>query len=182
MMDKITFDMDGAIKGIFLLILAVSGNFVAETMGCKTQQLLTENMFVKHVVLYLIIFFALGFTSEDNALPSKIAREALIVWMFFVMFTRMSLFFTMIVFLLLAFRYVINTYIEHYKQKSEKKNKKLIENLKNKGEIVVYVILLTLILGFSLYFRKQYNDWALKHKKWSTFKFIFGVRECKLHH
>ena len=28
------------ITGIFLLILAVSGNFVAETLGCKSQKLL----------------------------------------------------------------------------------------------------------------------------------------------
>ena len=37
-------DIEGLIKGIFLLILAVSGNFVAETLGCKSQKLLTENI------------------------------------------------------------------------------------------------------------------------------------------
>ncbi len=39
------------IKGIFLLILGVSGNFVAETLGCKTQKLLSENMFAKHFII-----------------------------------------------------------------------------------------------------------------------------------
>ena len=37
-------DSYNPIKGIFLLILAVSGNFVAETFGCRTQQFLRENM------------------------------------------------------------------------------------------------------------------------------------------
>ena len=32
-------NVDEAMKGIFLLILAVAGNFVAETLGCKTQKL-----------------------------------------------------------------------------------------------------------------------------------------------
>ena len=33
--------LDEAMKGIFLLILAVAGNFVAETLGCKSQKLLS---------------------------------------------------------------------------------------------------------------------------------------------
>ena len=58
--------MDEAMKGIFLLILAVAGNFVAETLGCKTQKLLSENMLAKQVVILLILYFAIDFTSKHN--------------------------------------------------------------------------------------------------------------------
>ena len=50
---------DSIIKGIFLLILAISGNFIGETLGCKTQKMLRENMFAKQMVVYLIIYFVL---------------------------------------------------------------------------------------------------------------------------
>ena len=43
--------LESIIKGIFLLILAVAGNFVAETLGCKTQKLLSNNMLSKHIII-----------------------------------------------------------------------------------------------------------------------------------
>ena len=43
-----------SIKGLFLLILAVSANFVGNLLGCKTQKLLTENMYAKHIVLIFL--------------------------------------------------------------------------------------------------------------------------------
>ena len=45
---------DESKKGIFLLILAVVSNFIAETMGCKTQKLLNNNMIAKHFVILFI--------------------------------------------------------------------------------------------------------------------------------
>ena len=54
------------IQGIFLLIVAVSGNFVAETMSCQTQKLLSENMYVKNAVIILIVYFSLGFASSEH--------------------------------------------------------------------------------------------------------------------
>ena len=56
--------LESIIKGIFLLILAVAGNFVAETLGCKTQKLLSNNMYAKHVVLLTTIYFCINYT--DN--------------------------------------------------------------------------------------------------------------------
>ena len=48
---KQNMDTINLITGIFLLILAVSGNFIAETLGCKTQKLLSENMFAKNIII-----------------------------------------------------------------------------------------------------------------------------------
>lgn len=167
---------EDTIKGIFLLILAVSGNFVAETMGCKTQKLLTESMLAKHAIIYLIIYFALGFTSTNTPHPIDLAKNALSIWIIFLLFTKMSLPFTIIVFLLLALRYILHTYIEYYKSDGEEKNKDIIKQLTLIGNNMLYLIIGLVILGFSLYFRRQYNDY---YKTWSTFKFIFGVNKCK---
>ena len=52
---------DEYIKGIFLLALGVSGNFVAETLGCQTQKLLTESMLAKQSVILMMIYFAIDF-------------------------------------------------------------------------------------------------------------------------
>jgi len=62
-------------NGVLLLILAISGNFIAETLGCKTQKLLTENMLAKHVVILFIIYFSLGFASESNPNPIDFIKK-----------------------------------------------------------------------------------------------------------
>ena len=42
------------IKSIFLMLLAISGGYVAQTLGCKTQNLLTNNLYVKHIVIIML--------------------------------------------------------------------------------------------------------------------------------
>ena len=88
----------------------------------------------------------------------------------------MSLPFTILVFALLSLRYILSTYIEYLKTDGDEKNRDLIKNTKLIGEYITYMIIGLVILGFSLYFRKQYNEY---YKTWSTFKFIFGVNKCK---
>ena len=76
--------MNDVIKGIFLLVLAVAGNFVAETLGCKTQKLLSENMYAKHMVILLILYFAIGFTGGDIPQhPSVVLKMALGIYVLF---------------------------------------------------------------------------------------------------
>ena len=37
-------------------------------------------------------------------------------------------------------------------------------------------IILTILIGFVLYYRKQYKEY---YKTWSTISFLFGVNKCK---
>lgn len=169
--------VNNMIKGIFLLILAVSGNFVAETLGCKTQKILSENMLLKHLIIVLILYFTIGFTTETNAIhPTVTMINALKIYVLFLLFTKMDMTFTLIVFILICIAYINYTYIDYYKKESEKKN---IENIKTHEKIqkiLTVITLSTLLLGFVLYFRKQYNDY---YKTWSTISFIFGINKCK---
>ena len=52
----ITESFDTILKATLLLILSVCGNFLAETLGCQSQKVL-ENMFVKHLLLFFMIYF-----------------------------------------------------------------------------------------------------------------------------
>ena len=48
------------LKATLLLVLSVSGNFLAETLGCQSQKIL-NNMFVKHLLILFMI--SSGFSS-----------------------------------------------------------------------------------------------------------------------
>ena len=87
----------------------------------------------------------------------------------------MSLPFTIIAFLGVVTLYVINKYIDYYEGDKEK-NKEIIHKLKQVNNILLYIIIFIIIIGFLLYTNKQYQD----HKKdFSILKFIFGVLHCK---
>jgi len=167
---------DNIMNGVLLLILAISGNFIAETLGCKTQKLLTENMLAKHVVILFIIYFSLGFASESNPNPMILLRNSVSIWVLFLLFTKMSLNFNIFIFGLVVLYHFINTYINYYSGLDKKKYKKEIDNYNKILYYLKYLIIGLLIVGFVLYFNKQRNEYS---KNWSTFKFIFGVNKCK---
>ena len=96
-------DLEDTLKGVFLLVLAVAGNFIAETLGCKTQKLLSENMFAKHFISIFILYFAIGFVNSDSPQhPVTVMQTAAVIYTLFLLFTKMNLTFTLIVFLLLG--------------------------------------------------------------------------------
>ena len=162
------------LKGVFLLILAVAGNFVAETLGCKTRKLLTENMYAKQIIILSIIYFAIDFTNDQAAAPKDTFINTLIIWIAFLMFTKMNEWFTIACFLLLVIGYLLSSQMNYLKN-DKKKNKKQIDSYEKciRGVMILFTILL--VIGFCLYFAKQQKD----HKKnWNVLKFIFGVHEC----
>lgn len=169
-------NIDDIVKGVFLLVLAVSGNFVAETLGCKTQKLLSENMYAKHVIIVLMLYFAIGFTSSDVPThPFEVGKTTIGIYILFLLFTKMDLTFTMVTFALLSITYITTTFIAYYKEVTpdETDQIELIEKIKD-GLLITMVG--TILLGFGLYYNKQYNEY---YKTWSPFKFIFGVNKCK---
>lgn len=164
------------IQGVFLLLLAVSGNFVAETLSCQAQKLLTENMYVKNGVIILIIYFSLGFASNEKDIsPTELLKQALYIWAFFLMFNKMEMLYTGMVVAMLTLLLVCKDYITYYTKQDEEKNQKIINTLTQTIDYLFYGITLTTIIGFGMYFKKQRNDY------FSTFsysKFLFGTPKC----
>ena len=161
-------------KGLFLLILTISGAFIGETLSCKTRKLLTENIYAKYLVTLFVIFFAVDFTDNKNLSPLDNFISALKIFILFIIFTRMSLPFTIVAFLGVVSLYVMNEYIDYYESDKEK-NQEIIHKLNKVNNILLYVLIFIIIVGFLLYANKQYRE----HKKdFSILKFIFGVLKC----
>ena len=54
------------LKATLLIVLSVSGNFLAETLGCRTRQAL-ENIYVKHLLLLFMIYFTIDFSACETS-------------------------------------------------------------------------------------------------------------------
>ena len=169
-------DMINVVTGIFLLVLAVSGNFIAETLGCKSQKLLSENMYAKNIIIILIVYFALGVTDEENTRPEENMIMALQIWMFFLIFNKMNLYFTGLSLLLITTVLIGKNYIDYYKKNN--KNNEHDEKIEFIGKVsrnIFTVNIGVIIIGFLMYFRKQFNDHSAD---FSFISFIFGKVQC----
>ena len=76
----------GIIDGLFLLFLAISGNFLAETLGCQTQELLTNSVIAKQFMTFFIIYFTIDYSDSDIEEPTIKLMKALAVYIFFLLF------------------------------------------------------------------------------------------------
>ena len=165
-------NLNDNIKSIFLMLLAISGGYVAQTLGCKTQKILTENMYVKHIVVFSLIYFTSSVLSE-NKHPNKNFINTVTIYSLYLVFTKMSIEFTLGVLFLLAVNYFISTYIKYYESTDiEKEKVKKLKDIQNKLSIIS---LISILVGFTLYMRKKYNEYG---KGFSLKTFIFGVLKC----
>mgnify|MGYP000698587581 CR=1 FL=1 len=71
---------------------------------------------------------------------------------------------------------LIKNYKDYYEAKDKKKNKDTIIQLKNIASKIFILNLLVIIVGFILYFRKQYSEHS---SDFSFISFIFGKTQCQ---
>ena len=164
------------IKTILLLLLSVSCNFISETLGCKTQYILTKFMITKHIIIGLIVYFSLSFVNYKHIHPLFNLLYTCLIWMLFIMFTKLDLVITIICYSLLIINYVIYTYIEYYKQFNNK-YKKFVEKLEKLYNYINYFIVILIIVGFIKYVYIHYN--VIGKTNFSIYKFIFGTLKCE---
>ena len=96
------------LKATFLLFISIAGNFLAETLGCKTQFYL-DNMIIKNILILFMIYFTINFTQGDEIVsPFVNLRSDIIVWVLFHLFTHLDIVPTVVVLVLLVSLYFIS--------------------------------------------------------------------------
>jgi len=171
------------LKATLLLVLSVSGNFLAETLGCQSQKLL-GNMIVKHVLILFMIYFTIDFTQrdQDTINPFINVFKAICVWILFHLFTHMNIIPTFIVGFLLMILFFISNY-RHYIDNKKKKSTTDLKNLESMDntlkltqELIFVTMFIIILVGCSIYYFEKKREYKTDFKTW---KFIFGVKKCK---
>ena len=160
------------VKGVLLIFLAMSGNFLAELLGCQTQKLLSENMWAKHAVLLFSIYFAMGLVQDLN--PYRNIAETILIWLLFLLFTKTTTLFSVLIFLALIIFYIFQNFTNYY-EKEGLISDKLVKYLIKIRQVLLINIIMLIIIGFVLYSRKQF----LEHRdNFSILQLIFGTLKC----
>ena len=163
------------VKGLFLLFLIVSGNFIGNTLSCQIQELFTYSMAVKELLVFLLIFFTLNVVDNEKTSPINHLKVSVKIWLLYILLTKMDLKFSILVFTLLGSIYVINQHIE-YKKRLDDITKEEEENYFKIMKIIEKIVIGLSIIGFVTYLmekKKEYkNNFSIK-------KFLLGKRRCK---
>lgn len=160
-------------KGLLLLALTVMGNFVAETLGCSTQKMLTKNRIAKHVVILFLIYFTLNITNDNSMHPVYGLGLTVVLFICFIIFTKMSTVATVIVFSSLCLHYILSNFITYY-HTNKIHSYDTILNALDKGLFIIIII--STIIGFISYVLKEYKE----HKNFDIVKFFIGVDKCRI--
>ena len=181
------------IKALFLLLLSISGGFTSKTLGCGTQKAF-QNMTTKHMILFALIYFTLDISENPDQAPIhpyEQFKKAVILYIGFILFTKMNLYFTMIAFGLLCISYVIGNYVKNLdwhinninkKQKRTQEEDKTLsdyELLKKQSskyqEYVNYAVSGVVIIGSLSYLLKKRKEYG---SRFSYITFFQGVSKC----
>ena len=177
--NKQTNTLTAIIKGLLLLTLAVSGNYIGEMLGCKVQYLLTTNGYAKNIVLGFIIYFTLTLFNDTIVHPLNTLKYTLILFISFKLFTKTHSPVSIVIFLLLALIYILSNFIEYYLEnnKNNENNEKVKLIKKSQTGILVIIIVLTLASS-SYYLYDKYNEYKDTKKGFSFVKFYFTAIKC----
>jgi len=153
------------LSGVWLVFIGVSGNFIAETLGCKTQKLLSESVLAKQAVVFAVLFFALSALSELSLLECILF--AAVSQLVFILLTKQNESYTLFSLFLLLVLYSL--------ARERQRQDEPAESL----DVAIYCIAsifgISLVVGFYKYYAKQKAE-RLDSFEWS--KFLLGTLKC----
>ena len=175
----------GIIEGIFLILLAISGNFFVTTLNCDLQRSLHTNWVVKQALIILIIYFSVTYTSDYPVCPTDNLKLTVKVWIIYVLMTTMSLDFTAGTIALFTLTYILDNYGDYYQQKlietPKDDNTKILE-LGNKVKIfdtwrdtLFYITIVIILIGFMFYLNDSYKKYG---RRFNLLYHLFGITKC----
>ena len=175
---------------IFLLLTMISGGESVTLLSCQFQRMLKENLYFKHFITYILIFGLIMMEGgwelnninnnkfnwyNGNTLDSLV--WAFILYIVFLVSTKMHFTYNMIFFMILLFVYIINTY------KNNLIEKKIIDEDNYQNIYINYFIyflifctIIILIIGniqYFIYKKMEYKE------KFNLIIYILGKNKCK---
>mgnify|MGYP001027577857 CR=1 FL=1 len=158
------------VRAVFLLFIAIGANFLGNTFNCSLQFDLTTTPLLRNLFLYILIAFTIDFTSKDSMSVEEIMTKSLIIYIFYIMLSKQDYVTIYIVIILL-----ISTYLCYLQTNYLKENGKDTKFFDELSSLLVFGIGSVTIIGFLMYFSRQYND----HKNdFDMMKFLFGTNQC----
>lgn len=155
------------IHSIFLLYLIISANFLAQLFPCQMQNLLINNMILKHVFGFMTMIFFVVSTNADYSF-SEMIKWSIVYYIWFLFSTKMNTYCLILFLLSLGVYYIVTLY--RSRRTSQEEFLKKWDNW-----FLIYLFILTM-LGCVIYLKEK----QIEYKEAFTWQhFFFGTLKCK---
>ena len=164
------------IKGIIVFYLLIVSNFLAPLFNCRLQDVLINNMVLKHLFGFLTLFFFVVFVEPEHSDKTFIYQVAMAIglYIWFIFTTKMEIHaFALFVIVLFAL-YLFNIYFDrNHKHLEEDKKEQFKENINRYG--LILGVLIT-IIGFTSFVGQKKIEYGNRFN-WTSF--FMGYPQCK---
>lgn len=160
---------------VFAFYLLVACNYIKEIFGCSLQSVLDANMYAKHAIGFLLLFFLVVIINPDYA-DRDIIRNVLIsvgIYVWFLITTRTPFYILIPVLVLLIASYI--TSITKKRNETEK-NEEAAKRAARWQHGLANTALVLSIVGFIIYAVEKKREYKTK---FSWVKFFSGNLECR---
>ena len=173
--DETIFYSVKLINGMFFLVLILSSGFVSEIVSCKYQKLVKNNIYIKHLVAFLILYFLNTnlFTIKDH--PTTKIRNSLILYLIFLIVMRQNRNFTIIIFTLIFIIHILYQYYTYYKDNEKFKYANHIEQLHISIRILSIITIIIALVGLMINYNSCKKEYG---KNFDIIRFILGNIAC----
>jgi hypothetical protein len=170
------FDIQQYSTAIFILYLIIAGNFLGELLGCKIQMLFTQNIYIKHLLGFMTLYFFVVFSENGNS-PFVDIKRSLLLYLFFLITTKTHYYFIIPILIGLLIIFIMDKQQKYLSFGDGKYTNALyIDKLKSFNSIITYITMLLSCIGFIIYYNKKRNEYK---KNWSNVMFLLGKTSCK---
>jgi len=154
-------------RSIFVLYLMLSSNFLAGLFGCKTQQEFKDNMFLKHLTGFMIMYFFIILASKD--IPQNHLLLTLFAYLLFIITSRMDFKWWIGFIVGLCILFILQDYT-----KDKDDDTSFYDTLYT----ILYGILIFIVfVGFTIYYGRKKVEYG---KDFNLKTFFLGVPLCSL--
>ncbi len=170
------FNTQFPIKGIIVFYLLIVANFLAPLFNCRLQDVLLNNMYLKHVFGFITLFFFVVFVEpehSDKSFKYQLAM-AIGIYLWFILTTRMEIHAFALFIVVLFLLYLFNIYYDKNNTAESEEEKKLIKERVNRYGLIFGIIVT--LLGFTSYVGQKKIEYG---NTFTWHKFFLGAPSCK---
>jgi hypothetical protein len=160
---------------LFILYLVISGNFLAPLFSCQLQHFIEDTMFFRHILGFLTMTFFVVLANRTNPMTYRgVLSLSGVLYIWFLLSTRMSLRFWTLFILLIGAVYMIHLYQSDLT--SDTPTKEEAEKLDETKLILTATAGLVTVVGFLSYLGEKHIEFGSKFK---FEQFILGAPRCR---
>lgn len=160
---------------LFALYLLIFCNFTKETLGCRLTNVLDNNIYAKHFMTFLLLYFLVILTDAKNTENSILSNLGwtVLIYILFIFTTRVSFPIMIILLVLMMVSYILGNIA---KKKLEEKKDEEYKKLKLAQNIMFILLIVVTTVGFLIYFIEKLREY---NGAFSVIKFLSGNTKCR---